>query len=131
MTSKRHEELLYKELHELEAKGWRTMSLGMNLPDAIVISPDRTQIVAIEVLGRKKRKDPKGRSKGYVWDGGKNVNVKRWKYGRYDDIFFILFDRGDSGWTKRLVASEEWPEMMEHNRQILKDWPNDRKDPVF
>ena len=111
--SKRHEELLYKELEILEAQGYRTLALGQKQPDAIVISPDN-QIIAIEILGKKRRKDHKGRSKGFRWDGGKDMLHKRWIYGHYDDIIFILFDRSGSDWEQRVLASTEWPEMWEH-----------------
>lgn len=107
MNANLHETLLYEELKSLKEQGWRVMDIRHTLPDAIVISPDG-KVIAVEILGRKKRIDTKGRSKGYQWDGGKNVNLKRWLYQNYDDIIFVLFDRNGSGWKKRIVASEEW-----------------------
>ena len=118
MKSERHEELLYQEIRRLEAEGWRVVTVGRTQPDAIAISPDRKTIVAIEVLGRQKRFDAKGYSKGYRWDGGKSAIAKRRDYTRFDDIFFILFNRkGKGDWEKRIVASEEWPEEMKYNRE--------------
>lgn len=110
MKSQRHENLLYAEIDRLQDEGWHVLDVRHTLPDAIAISPEG-KIVAIEVLGKKRRTDPKGRSKGYVWDGGKSVNQKRFLYQRYDDIIFILFDRSGSDWKLRVVASEEWPHL--------------------
>lgn len=112
--SQRHENLLYEEIYSLEEKGWHIVDVRRTLPDAIAISPEG-KIVAIEVLGRKKRYDSKGKSKGWQWDGGKNVLDKRWRYQKYDDIIFVLFDRGESNWKSRLVASEEWPDIKPPN----------------
>ena len=109
-TSYRHEELLYEEIMDLREKGWWVVPVKRKLPDAIAISPDRTKIVAIEVLGRKKRTDSKGKSKGYRWDGGKGVEKKRWDYGHFDDIIFVLFDRSGSDWKHRMIASDTWPQ---------------------
>ena len=109
-TSQRHENLLYEEIYNLQEQGWHIVDVRRTLPDAIAVSPDG-KIVAIEVLGRKKRYDVKGRSKGYQWDGGKSVKQKRWLYQQYDDIIFILFDRGDSNWKQRIIASVEWPDI--------------------
>ena len=111
--SPRHEELLYQELRTLEKSGYKVLALGKKQPDAIVISPDN-QIIAVEVLGKKRRRDHKGRSKGYAWDGGKGIQHKRWIYGHYDDIIFILFDRSGSDWQQRILASNEWPDMWEY-----------------
>ena len=111
MKSKKHEELLYKELDELESNGYRVLALGEKQPDAIVISPTN-EIIAVEILGKKQRRDAQGKSKGWAWDNNKTVNDKRWLYGHYDDIIFVLFDRGDTDWTDRIVATEEWPDMM-------------------
>ena len=106
-TSKLHEDLLYEEIDSLKEQGWRVLDIRRTLPDAIAVTPEG-KVVAIEILGRKKRTDKKGRSKGWQWDGGKSVTQKRWLYQNYDDIIFVLFDRGGSGWKRRIVASEEW-----------------------
>ena len=128
--SDRHEELLYKELNELKSKGWYVLALGKKQPDAIVISPDKERIVAIEVLGKKRRKDVKGSSKGIAWDGGQNIKKKRWVYGHYDDIYFILFDRSGSGWTQRIVATEEWPDMMANKWVLRRQLELGQKKPI-
>lgn len=127
MKSERHEELLYQEIRRLEAEGWRVVTIGRTQPDAIAISPDRETIVAIEVLGRRKKTDAKGRSKGYIWDGGKSAITKKRLYTRFDDITFILFDRGGSDWQQRLVASEEWPEEMKYNRDWWKEFEDAKR----
>ena len=111
MKSQKHEALLYEELDDLEAKGYRVLALGEKQPDAIVISP-QNEIIAVEILGKKQRRDAKGKSKGWAWDNNKSINDKRWLYGHYDDIIFVLFDRGGSGWQERIVATEEFPDMM-------------------
>jgi len=126
--SDRHEELLYKELQGLKEQGWSVLALGNKQPDAIVISPDKDKIVAIEVLGKKRRRDMKGTSKGVTWDGGRSILYKRWDYGHYDDIFFILFDRSGSDWTQRVVATEAWPEMMA-NKWVYRTRLQYGKDP--
>ena len=108
-TSNTHEELLYQEILDLEKKGCRVIRVKRKLPDAIAITPEG-KIIAVEILGRKRRTDPKGKSKGYRWDGGQSVQKKRWSYSQFDDIIFVLFDRNGSGWTHKLTASETWPD---------------------
>jgi len=110
VTSPEHENLLHNEISELEDRGWHALDIGRSIPDGIAITP-QGKIIAIEVLGRRKRYDAKGRSKGYHWDGNRDINDKRWLYQKYDDIIFILFDRDGSGWKKRVLASELWPDI--------------------
>lgn len=107
--SPRHEDLLYDEMYKLEEQGYHIIYPGSYIPDAIVVSPEG-KVLAVEVLGRIRRFDAKGKSKGYQWEGGKSIDKKRWLYQRYDDIIFILFDKNEgSDWKQRIVASEKWP----------------------
>ncbi len=116
MKTDQHEHLLYNEIDRLEKEGWRILNVGRGIPDAIAISPDMTKVMAIEILSRTKRFDSKGRSKGYRWDG--KMVEKRWRYGSYDDILFVLFTRGEFvGVQKRVLASEEWPDFWEYREK--------------
>lgn len=118
MPSKQHESLLFDEIDILQQKGWRVLNISRGVPDAIAVTPDN-KIVAIEILGRTKRFDKKGRSKGYQWSG--DLMKKRWNYGRYDDILFVLFTRGQmTGVDRRILASEEWPDWWNWNKDECK-----------
>ena len=105
-----HEHHLKNELDILEQKGYRILHIGRRMPDAIVISPEN-KVIAVEVLSRTKRRDAKGRNKGYRWDG--KIEDKRWQFGRFDDILFVLFSLPDDEPMRRILASEHFPDWNE------------------
>ena len=105
-----HEHYLKNELDVLEQQGYRVLHKHRWIPDAIVVSPDN-KVIAVEILSRNRRLDEKGRSKGYRWN--KKMQDKKWKYAGFDDVLFVLFNIPDIEPMKRVLASDEWPELYE------------------
>lgn len=104
--SEKHEQALKETVEELEAQGYRILLMGRLHPDAIAEKDG--EIVAVEVLGKYKRKrSPDGRSRGYKLTGGLTFEEKRRRYSRFDNIHFTVFyyekddNRIDRFWDKR------------------------------
>lgn len=118
MPSKQHEELLYNKIAELSEKGWKCIPVKHTLPDAIALSPDG-KLVAIEILGRKKRfRTRLGLKENRGWAYTPTTPMKRkTEYACYDDILFVIFERGVKGSEYSVMASEEWPDELQKHRK--------------
>ena len=96
-----HEATLNDIIKELKQEGYRVITFGSAVPDAIAFKSDK--ICAVEALGLMLRLYPSGKPRGWVPRNRNNTYAyERRNYNMFDDVIFATFKYSKS--VKKLRA---------------------------